>query len=117
MATIGTHLYTIFFGKHVGQDHFGNRYYEERSAAKDRRRKRWVIYRGKAEASKVPAEWHGWLHYSTDAMPKSAGHRYAWQQKHLPNLTGTEYAYFPPGHERAGGARAKAAADYEPWQP
>ena len=33
-----------------------------------RRRRRWVLYRrGPVEASRVPPEWHAWLHYTTEA--------------------------------------------------
>ena len=38
-------------------------------------RNRWVVYNGAAqhwrnqEPSTVPPEWHGWLHYITDANP------------------------------------------------
>jgi hypothetical protein len=48
----------------VGEDDFGNRYYEAKDArdSYDGRLRRWVIYKGYAEASTVPAEWHGWLH-------------------------------------------------------
>ena len=36
--TLGTRLKTILFGKFVGKDSFGNRYYESKNG------KRWVIY-------------------------------------------------------------------------
>ena len=36
--TFGTRLKTIFFGKFVGADEFGNKYYQSK------RGKRWVIY-------------------------------------------------------------------------
>ena len=35
----------------------------------DARKRRWVIYNGYAEASKVPPDWHGWLHYTFDEPP------------------------------------------------
>ncbi len=58
----------------VGEDAYGNRYYEAKKIIDgdaDRRR-RWVAYRGYAEASKVPAEWHGWLHHpSRSRRPRS----------------------------------------------
>ena len=37
--TIGTFIYTLFTGKLVGKDQFGNKYYTN---SKD---KRWVIYK------------------------------------------------------------------------
>lgn len=118
MVALGTWLHTVVCGKLVGEDEFGNRYFEARRAPKTGRRKRWVVYKGMPEASKVPPAWHGWLHY-THAHPLSVqeAQRYPWQKAHLPNLTGTPYAYVPPGHLRRGGERDRTTADYEPWQP
>jgi NADH:ubiquinone oxidoreductase subunit len=127
--TIGTRLYTWLKGELVGVDAFGHRYYQERgkasrnrhaiSAAAGGRRRRWVIYNGEAEASRVPPEWHAWLHYTIDEAPgPDAGlpHR-PWQKEHRPNPTGTAAAYRPPGHTLAGGKRDRATGDYEPWTP
>ncbi|MDJ0894793.1 MAG: NADH:ubiquinone oxidoreductase subunit NDUFA12 [Alphaproteobacteria bacterium] len=131
--TIGTRLYTLAFGELVGTDAFGNRYYQRRagSAAADgarhgpprmwkiKRRKRWVIYSGKPEASAVPPEWNAWLHYTTDETPgPDAGMpTRPWRLEHQPNPTGTPQAYRPPGHTLEGGQRAKVSSDYEPWTP
>jgi len=117
-ATIGTTLFTWMYGRFVGRDEFGNRYFEARRTDKSTgRRKRWVMYEGKPEASKVPATWHGWLHYTLAAPIPAAAHKYGWQKEHIPNLTGTTGRYLPAGHISKGGARAQATADYEPWQP
>jgi len=115
--TIGTLLYTKLKGELVGRDAFGNRYYRERRRPAGRRRKRWVWYAGDPEASKVPPEWHAWLHYTVDEVPSEDRPRRPWQKEHQPNLTGTAYAYRPPGHALEGGHRAKATGDYEPWTP
>ena len=118
MATIGTRIYTLFKGKQVGTDEFGNRYFVEKSPAKNRRRKRWVLYKGIDEASKVPAHWHGWLHYTHDDLPGTQpAKKYDWQKEHIPNLTGTTGAYVPPGHLLKGGHRAPTTADYTAWKP
>ena len=86
MATIGTRLHTLFKGKFVGKDEYGNAYYEERKVPKGRRRKRWVIYNGQPEPSKVPAHWHGWLHYTTDKAPITgeSPYKHKWQKEHQP---------------------------------
>ncbi len=115
-ATIGTRLFTFFHGRHVGTDEFGNRYFEARRVAKGERRKRWVMYNGMPEASKVPPQWHGWLHYTLDA-PLAETLAHGWQKKHVPNLTGTTGRHLPAGHISKGGARAASTADYEPWTP
>ena len=119
-ATIGTKLHTWLYGRFVGRDEFGNRYFEHKQLRKgEPAKRRWVVYNGLAEASKVPAAWHGWLHYVTDELPQEADAKlpYSWGKKHVPNLTGTSLAYKPPGHADAGGKRAKATGDYEAWQP
>jgi NADH:ubiquinone oxidoreductase subunit len=113
--SIGTALFTLFKGKFVGQDEYGNRYFVERQPRKGMRQRRWVRYRGIEEASKVPPEWHAWLHYASDT-PLDASRR-AWQKRHKPNVTGTANAYRPAGSEYRGGKRARATGDYEPWQP
>lgn len=116
--TFGTWLYTKLKGDPVGSDSFGNRYYREKRPPAGRRAKRWVWYGGEPEASKVPPEWHAWLHHTIDAVPEAAGRpRLPWQKPHRPNLTGTAEAYRPPGHTLEGGRRAKATGDYEPWTP
>jgi NADH:ubiquinone oxidoreductase subunit len=77
-----------------------------------------VLYKGEAEASKVPPEWHAWLHHIVKEPPPPGGvPRRAWQKEHIPNLTGTSGAYRPPGHDYKGGHRARATGDYEPWVP
>jgi NADH:ubiquinone oxidoreductase subunit len=115
MATLGTLLYTRFKGALKGEDQFGNKYYTEKNPPEGRRAKRWVVFKGKTEASKVPAEWHAWLHYTTDEPIEQP--RRDWQQPHTPNLTGTPYAYRPPGSDYRGGHRDHATGDYEAWTP
>lgn len=114
--TIGTRLFTWLSGRAVGKDSIGNLYYEERKPRPGARARRWVMYAGEAEASMVPPEWHGWLHYTTaEPIPDTA--RRPWQIAHRPNLTGTPEAYLPPGHDYSGGHRPKATGDYESWTP
>ena len=104
--------------KFKGEDNFGNKYYEKTRKWNQRRSKRYVIFNGIAEASKVPADWHGWLHHTQDEIPPKGGYsKHEWQDHHLPNLTGTKYAYRPKGHILNGGRRVKASGDYEPWTP
>jgi NADH:ubiquinone oxidoreductase subunit len=114
---IGTWLFTLMRGEAIGTDSDGNRYYQERKARPGMRRRRWVIYKGAAEASSVPPEWHAWLHYNMQEPPLQPKRPWPWQKPHRPNLTGTPQAYRPPGHDYRGGHRAKATGDYEPWQP
>jgi NADH:ubiquinone oxidoreductase subunit len=114
--SLGTLLFTWFNGKQVGSDAEGNRYYIEKSVPKGRRQRRWVVYNGKAEASRIPPEWHAWLHYTVE-QPLTDAPRKSWQKPHEENHTGTASAYLPPGHDLRGGKRERATGDYEAWQP
>ncbi len=113
MATIGTRLFTMFHGEQVGEDRFGNRYYRHKSDPT----RRWVLYKGVPEGSKVPPEWHAWLVGTLKEAPPKELPRRVWEKDHLPNLTGTELAYRPPGAVSHGGLRAKATGDYDAWTP
>jgi NADH:ubiquinone oxidoreductase subunit len=93
------------FCKKVGSDEFGNQYFTNKS------NKRFVVYNGYPEPSKVPSEWHGWLHYSTNNLPDNT-HKFSWQKIHLPNLSGTKNAYSP---EKTSGK--KTTSEYESWKP
>jgi NADH:ubiquinone oxidoreductase subunit len=113
-----TKLYTYFNGVLVGEDVFGNRYFTEKKLPKDGKAKRWVLYNGLSEPSKVPAKWFGWLHYTTNILPSIFDSvPYEWEKPHLPNLTGTKNAYAPTGSLSGSGIHAKSTADYEAWTP
>jgi NADH:ubiquinone oxidoreductase subunit len=108
-------LRTFFKGRLVGVDAYGNRYYTEKGS-KNPKVKRWVMYRGLEEASKVTSTWHRWLHDTTDVIPQTPVRKqYPWQKDYLPNLTGTEKAYMPPNHTLKGSR--PNPHHYEPWSP
>ena len=88
--TLGTRIKTIFTGKFVGKDNFGNKYYQNKQG------KRWVIYSGEIDSSKIPVEWYSWMHFTPNKIEKTHDFKkYEWQKPHQPNLTGTEKAYYP----------------------
>lgn len=118
-ATIGTALFSALNGEHVGTDAQGNKYFRaKKKKSPDGREKRWVIYNGSNDASRVPAEWHGWLHGSFDELPESnLPPAKVWEADHEHNLTGTQGAYRPAGALERGGQRARATGDYEAWTP
>ena len=88
--TFGTRLQTIFFGKLVGKDNYGNKYYQNKKG------KRWVIYLNEIDASKIPPEWYSWIHYTPNNLQNNQKpSKYSWQKPHQPNLTGTKKAYYP----------------------
>lgn len=111
-ATIGTALFTRRKGKRVGEDANGNVFYQTADGSR-----RWVIYKGEAEASQVSPEWHGWLHFTWQQPPTEAPlERKPWEKAHVPNMTGTALAYRPPGSILAP-AGPKVQPDYEAWTP
>jgi len=112
-ATPGTWLTTWFSGNAVGTDKFGNRYYQTKDG-----KRRWVIYAGTIEASRVPADWHGWLHHTFAEPPPDGAYRTrGWEKDHLPNLTGTPNALRPQGSLARTGERPPATGDYQAWSP
>jgi len=118
-ATIGT-LFTIAKrGVLVGTDENGNRYYQSRdNISYDGRKRRWVVYEGYAEASKVTPDWHGWLRYTYDEPPTVAPlKRRRWERDHEPNMSGTPLAWRPQGSLANEGVRPAATGDYEAWKP
>jgi NADH:ubiquinone oxidoreductase subunit len=118
LSQFGTRMQTLFYGVPEGRDAFGNRYFRDRTTPRGTRQRRWVIYAGEPEASKVPPEWHIWLHHTVDVpLSEQSPFRKSWQIKYQPNMTGTEAAYLPPGHTLEGGKRDKATGDYEAWHP
>lgn len=122
-ATIGTLLNSARNGELVGTDAQGNRYYraKKRVAAGQPfagSERRWVIYAGANDASRVPSEWHGWLHGSFDDVPESnLPPPRTWEVDYTPNATGTDKAYRPQGALERGGRRAHATGDYQAWSP
>ena len=118
LSNIQMLLKTCFGGKRTGVDQYGNVYYTGKPRGGTTHDRRWVMYKEEAEASLIPPEWHGWLHYQTDVVPESTSeYRKPWQKPHQPNLTATDHAYFPPGDPRKGGHRDHATGDYVAWQP
>lgn len=115
-ATIGTALNSAFTGGQVGEDALGNRYFEAKRS--DPPRRRWVIYKGSNDASRVSAEWHGWLHHTFAETPdKALPPVRQWERTYAPNLTGSDAAYRPAGALERGGRRAAATGDYQAWTP
>ena len=109
--TLGTQYFTWRFGTRVGEDAQGNVFYQNKGGAR-----RWVIYNGLSEASRISPGWNGWLHHTWDDPPSEVPlvHR-AWERPHQENLTGTSAAYAPPGSIR--NLDPVARKDYEAWRP
>ena len=113
-ATWGTGLFTRLHGSEVGRDDAGNLYYESKREPK----RRWVIYNGNNDGSRVPPEWQMWLKGTiTDLPEKSLPPRRTFQKPAEPNLTGTMAAFRPDGALGSGRIRPASTGDYQPWIP
>jgi len=106
--TVGTFFYTLFTGKLVGKDDFGNKYYSNSTG------KRWVIYKKNVESSKIPPEWHLWIHFLSRNVPNKETKKFSWQKQHQENLTGTPKAYKPDGALSSNSK--KNLKKYESWK-
>ena len=84
--TLGTFLKTLFFGRYVGTDEHGNKYY------KSKKNERWVVYSNNIEATKITSDWYLWMHHTLDKF--QIENKYSWQ-KHLENQTGTTNSFKP----------------------
>ncbi|MCG7394226.1 NADH:ubiquinone oxidoreductase subunit NDUFA12 [Microvirga sp. ACRRW] len=120
--TLGTRFFTWRKGQFVGQDEFGNKYYRYTQAtpidSNVGAERRWVIYNGDADASRVPPGWRAWLCHNGDVAPSEESYTArSWEKTHLPNMTGTPYAYRPQGSQLSTGQRPAATGDYVPWTP
>ncbi len=110
--TFGTWLETKRLGTEMGRDDTGNVYYQTKDS-----RRRWVIYAGDNEATRVPPEWLIWLHRTVDQVPDDQPPVNAWEQPWVPNMTGSANAHSPAGALANGGTRARATGDYQAWKP
>ncbi len=104
--------------QYVGEDELKNRYFRAAELYKGQGERRWVIYHGDAEGSKVPAGWNGWLHHTVDVPPSEEDYQAkAWMLPHLPNQTGTAQAYRPAGSSLSANAGEAQKPEYQPWTP
>ncbi|KAA8605047.1 NADH dehydrogenase [Salipiger aestuarii] len=110
-ATLNTLLWSKRNGSRVGEDEQGNTFYQTKDG-----KRRWVIFNGEVEASRVSPDWHGWLHHTFETPPtdRPLPHK-SWEKPHIENLTGTALAYAPQGSIRR--PAPKPRSDYEAWSP
>ena len=111
--TIGTRLFTYRKGERVGEDEQGNVFYQTHDG-----KRRWVIFNGVAEASRISPDWHGWMHHTYDEAPTDVPlFRKEWEADHQANHTGSADAYAPSGSLRSPEQRPRVTGDYEAWAP
>ncbi|MFV0255849.1 NADH:ubiquinone oxidoreductase subunit NDUFA12 [Candidatus Liberibacter solanacearum] len=115
--TLGTRFFTWRFGHVVGQDEFGNTYYEGGKNAYGFSR-RWVVYKGYTDPSSIPPMWHGWIHHRRiDAPQPGEGTVFNWQKPHRVNSTGSENSYSPGQQKNNPDNGNKLTGKYSAWSP
>ena len=87
--TIGTMIYTFFYGKFIGKDEFENKYYQSKSG------KRWVIYSNEVDSTTISNDWYPWMHFLNNKIPNKNDNKYQWEKSRERNLTGLDNAYRP----------------------
>jgi NADH:ubiquinone oxidoreductase subunit len=113
-ASWGTLFTNRRHGEEMGRDEAGNVYFRHRKDPK----RRWVIYEGSNDSSRVPPGWNAWLRGTIDEVPeKGLPPRRAFEQPPVANLTGSDGAWRPAGSIRSGGVRAASTGDYSAWTP
>ena len=112
--TVGTKLFTYLNGKKVGEDYFGNYFYESRD-----KRNRWCIYYYQSDASKISPEWNSWLRFITNSCPTDEAMAYEWQKSYSGNLTGLDGAYKPEilRANKKIEDLDRYQSDYKAWKP
>ena len=108
--TIGTRIWSYFNGTFVGSDKFGNHYFKNKIDTK-----RWVLYNGEVDSSKVPPEWNGWLRFTSNKLP-DINKKYFWEKEHVRNQTGTINAYYPSNSILKNPQKNKKP-EYDQWTP
>lgn len=119
-TTWGTSFTTWLRGELVGTDEAGNTYYRSKGGKIDPAfgyERRWVIYNGEAEATKIPPGWYSWMHHLSDQVPDGSYKPREWQQAHQPNKTGTAEAYHPQGSILRPDPAAAVKKGYDAWTP
>ena len=113
-ASWGTSIFTHRLGNEVGKDDAGNVYYQDKKNPS----RRWVIYNGNNDGSRVPPDWQLWLRGTISELPEKALPPVRHFQKPATgNLTGTMAAFRPDGALGSGKIRPASTGDYEPWIP
>ena len=113
-TTVGPKLHTYFNGIKVGEDYFGNFYYESKD-----KKNRWCIYSNESEASKISPEWNSWLRFISVALPKDNDKTHDWQKLVNGNLTGLDGVYKPRTVRNSVSKEDMDSyqSDYKAWKP
>lgn len=125
MSRLLTLMYLSIFGRLVGEDNYGNKYFELKKKDFFGRKRRVCLFRGRAEASNIPPEWHLFMHYQHESSKIPVNIRkYKWQRNYLPDLTLSSIKYLPKNHllhnSKTNLYNAKGGGDpfkFRSWKP
>ncbi len=91
---IGILIYSFLYGKKIGQDKSGNKFYVHKN---NKIKKKWVLYNKIVDPTSLMVTWQLWLtnkkHEIPDAL--SSSRDYVWQKERMPNHSGTIDSYHP----------------------
>ena len=106
-------------GKLVGEDEFGNKYFENTSYQSGRHR--WVEYADldNYNASTVPSEWHGWLSHVDDEPGLATRTAPKYQAKFIAGglTTGVQEEMYQPKGSFYNKRGMRNWKRYTPWSP
>lgn len=117
LSEIGTRLVTRFWGREVGRDLWGNRYFVTRNPKAGSAARRWVLFADDPAFARIPPLWHLWLNYVTVVPPQTL-------ETPPPDFSHAENAQknakdscLAPEHVVRGGGRGRSPRAYLPWRP
>ena len=108
-----TFFYSIFFGKKVGVDSFGNKFFIHKKNSN----KRWVLYSKQLDPTAISVEWQLWLNKNTVDIPEKNVKSLFWQKTRLPNQTGSKKAYHPKNKEYNKQKKHSSNSEDKIWRP
>jgi len=112
----------------VGQDAFGNRYYED-VTHKNKNQRRWIEYADNGRTfptgvKKVAPGWQGWLHYMYDDPPQEENYVNPYWRSHRTPVFKTDHpelSHKNVGHllhpHRVENMESGRARMYSAWEP
>ena len=106
---LGIIIYTFLFGKQVGNDNKGNRFFINKN-----KNKKWVLYKENIDPTQLSVEWHQWLtNFDNFKTPDNELKTYKWVKNRDINYTGTKKAY----HPQYLNDKLKKQNDSDIWSP
>ena len=112
---LGTLIYSFFYGKKVGEDKNGNKFYIHKFNFK----RKWVIYNKVVDPTSLKVAWQLWLTNNKKEVPSDINDNkiYMWQKEKVPNYSGTKNSYHPKKYKNLSQKNKKSKSLKEIWSP